>query len=212
MVLKPTIKTEFVASWNDWDGAVCVTLEDYEKLEQDTVYWMGECRKAWDKLDNAAPQVEAGLHTSAPLGLKGEAQKPAAAAQTTMGKDASRPDGQVGTPSDPSLPPLPVTPRAAPEDAEFATFEQWWRKTGRDFLGSVTTEPQHIARVGWDAAAALSRRAVSEGAIKAAYLILRDGRLPGRIGAPLYSDVARTTAHEILRLAGEQPAKEQERG
>jgi hypothetical protein len=30
----PSCHTEFVASWNDWEGAVCVNLEDYEKLER----------------------------------------------------------------------------------------------------------------------------------------------------------------------------------
>jgi len=29
-----TPRTEFVASWNDWDGAMCVTLDDYETLRR----------------------------------------------------------------------------------------------------------------------------------------------------------------------------------
>lgn len=30
----PSTRTEFIASWNDWDGAVCVTLEAYEAMEK----------------------------------------------------------------------------------------------------------------------------------------------------------------------------------
>lgn len=28
---KPTVRKEFVASWDDWSGAVCITLADYER-------------------------------------------------------------------------------------------------------------------------------------------------------------------------------------
>ena len=28
-----TCQTEFIASWNDWEGAVCCKLEDYERVE-----------------------------------------------------------------------------------------------------------------------------------------------------------------------------------
>ena len=31
----PKVRTEFVASWKDWEGAVCVTLDDYEALERE---------------------------------------------------------------------------------------------------------------------------------------------------------------------------------
>ncbi len=31
----PTSDTEFIASWNDWEGAVCCKLEDYERLERE---------------------------------------------------------------------------------------------------------------------------------------------------------------------------------
>ena len=32
---KPKVRTEFVASWKDWEGAVCVTFDDYEALERE---------------------------------------------------------------------------------------------------------------------------------------------------------------------------------
>lgn len=30
----PSCHSEFVASWKDWNGAVCVELADYERLER----------------------------------------------------------------------------------------------------------------------------------------------------------------------------------
>ena len=29
------MRTEFIASWNDWEGAVCVSLEDYNRAVEE---------------------------------------------------------------------------------------------------------------------------------------------------------------------------------
>jgi hypothetical protein len=31
----PRTRTEFIASWSDWEGAICVTLVAYERLERE---------------------------------------------------------------------------------------------------------------------------------------------------------------------------------
>ena len=32
---KPNVRTEFIASWNDWQGEICVAYHDYSELERE---------------------------------------------------------------------------------------------------------------------------------------------------------------------------------
>ena len=79
----PQCHSEFVASWNDWEGAVCITLEDHERLLkasrsesgttdrnavlEETAQHFDKCAKATgDKLwESAAEQCRA-LKNAAP--------------------------------------------------------------------------------------------------------------------------------------------------
>jgi len=57
MSKKPTVQTEFIASCNNWEGAYCVKLSDYEKLERERDGWKEREAQAHRLLDIAEREL-----------------------------------------------------------------------------------------------------------------------------------------------------------